>query len=159
MDPTMFDRLTRLLAGRPSRRRVVRGLAAAVVGGVAVAGVGEEAAAACVEAGSDRTCNRDHECCGDRVRCRDHRCECRSGARICREDGKDRCFGRQDPNHCGRCGKRCRSGETCKSGRCRGGVSTCTATGLCGTGRPACCEGLTCSAGRPEAGLGRCVPY
>lgn len=156
MDTTTFDRLTRRLAGRPSRRGVVRGLTAALLGaGIVAAGPRQDAAAACVQPGSDRRCNDNNDCCGDNATCRNRRCECKRGFRVCRQDGKDRCVDRRnDPNHCGRCGKRCKSGQRCADGRC----GNCVVEGRCGAGRPKCCAGYVCKAGRPDLGLGGCVP-
>ncbi|MCC6314733.1 MAG: hypothetical protein IT337_12065 [Thermomicrobiales bacterium] len=157
MDSAKFDRLTRVMGSHSSRRVIARGLAAAALGGAAVATIGRrETAAACAEPGSDKRCNKDNDCCGDDVRCRNHRCTCKSGFRVCRDNGKDRCVDRRtDSNHCGRCGRRCRKGQTCERGRCR--TTRCTITGPCGTGKPECCAGFACRAGRPELGLGGCV--
>ncbi|MFM9108275.1 MAG: hypothetical protein ACKOWF_16425, partial [Chloroflexota bacterium] len=109
-----------------------------------------------------RSCDRDRDCCGDDVRCRNERCQCLRGRRACRERGSVRCVDRRsDPDHCGRCGRRCRSDEWCVRGRCiryRGDGRRCVIGGFCGRGRPRCCRGFACRAGFPPAGLGICVP-
>jgi len=157
MDGTKFDQLTRLLAGQPSRRQVVRGMSATLVGGAAIAGLTHDAAA-CVDVDSNQECKNDSDCCGDDVRCENQRCNCKSGFRQCRENGKEQCFDfKNDDNHCGGCNKRCRNGESCSNGKC-GGKNNCTVTGFCGAGRPPCCAGLACKAGQPNQGLGGCVP-
>jgi hypothetical protein len=158
VDSDKFDRLSRLLAARPSRRAALRAFGAVALGG-AVAAPGREAAAACADPGSNDRCNRDNDCCGDDVRCRGNRCECRSGYRSCREDGRDRCVARRDnPDHCGGCNKRCRNDEECDGDRCvKADEDRCVVGGRCGVGRPPCCAGLACRAGQPELGLGGCV--
>jgi hypothetical protein len=157
MDSSRFDRLTRLLASKPTRRNLVRGLfATAAVSAVAQA---EPAAAACTEAG-ERRCRRNSDCCGDNVRCRQNECRCRSGYRICRQNGKNQCVDRRtDPRHCGRCDRRCKRDQVCEGGRCRRSAEgACTIYGFCGAGRRPCCAGFACRAGQPAAGLGGCVP-
>ena len=62
MDSTRFDRFTRLLATRASRRRVLEGLAAGTLAGVAsLGGMGREAAAQC-PCGPDLVCAPDGSC-------------------------------------------------------------------------------------------------
>lgn len=156
MESTRFDRITRTLASAPSRRTMLRG----ALGLAAVAAVPAIPAAACVDVDSNRDCQRDNDCCGKDSRCRNGRCQCKSGFRACRDNGQVRCFDRRnDADHCGGCGKRCRNGESCVQGSCTyGGDGNCTIHGFCGAGRPNCCPGFACRAGQPDAGLGGCVP-
>jgi hypothetical protein len=158
VDSNKFDGLARVFANASSRRTLVRGIAATVLGAGVVTGVGAREAFACVDVGSSQKCKNDNDCCGDDVRCRNQKCKCRSGFRKCRENGKDQCFDlKNDDDHCGSCNKRCRNGESCSSGKC-GGNGNCTVRGFCGAGRPPCCAGLACRAGQPNLGLGGCVP-
>lgn len=146
MDSRTFDRLTRGLAGEGSRRGILRGIASAALGAVAIGGAAREAAA-CVDVDSNRRCNRDNDCCGDDARCRNNRCSCKSGFRACRQNGKVQCFDRRnDDEHCGRCGRRCKSGDTCQNGRCRPDGGVCADLGQPCNDIP-CCAGLRCAAG------------
>lgn len=160
MDSTKFDRLARVLAASPSRRSVVRGLAAAALGGLIV-GKGDA-----VEARVGQSCNRNRNCgenevCGGNGECR---CSDKAGIRQCRDgDGRDICVDvRSNNDNCGECGNRCPNRKECRRGRCRRREEdtndNCTITGPCGSGAQSCCAGFACTSGQPAAGLGGCTP-
>ena len=158
MDSLKFDRLTRMLASQPTRRNVVRGVLG--MAAITVAAPAMPAAASCVDVGSNDECSRDGDCCGSDNRCHNKRCECKSGYRVCRENGKEQCFDRRnDDQHCGGCNRRCKNGNVCVNGSCKpkDEDGNCTIGGFCGVGRAACCAGFRCAAGQPELGLGGCV--
>jgi hypothetical protein len=90
-------------------------------GGCAVACVPEEPRAAC----QDRVCGTTENSCGETVHCgfcrADQVCDAEDGTCACHPT-RTECGGAcvataADPNHCGRCGRRCPSG-TCIGGEC-----------------------------------------
>ena len=152
MDSSKFDRLARVLASAPSRRSVLRGLAATALGG-AIVGKGDAA-----EARVGQSCNRNRNCgenevCGGNGECR---CNDKAGIRQCRDgDGRDICVDvRSDNDNCGECNNRCPNRKECRRGRCRrvegdddGGNDRCAEIGQrCDDGL-SCCSGLACRAG------------
>jgi len=185
MDPSSFDRLSRLLARATTRR----GAIAAVVAGLAgVAGVDPAAAIPpqCTAGGA--TCTKHSQCCsstcrlvgGGGVR---RVCDCeagtaRCGGRCVRIDTAERCgscdvsckAGEQccngkcravktDEANCGACGVKCAAGQTCCKGVC---VDLDTSKGNCGacgkacTGSRICCDGACLAGGTDENNCGAC---
>lgn len=146
MDSGKLDRLARLLASAPSRRSVVRALAATAIGAGVVARA-EPAVAACREVGDRRGCKKNSDCC-DNTRCRNKKCKCKSGYDEC--DGK--CVDLDsDEKNCGRCDRTCKNNETCvkdgnRDARCRKESNRCSSLGRQCNDRP-CCAGLACKAG------------
>ncbi len=106
MEPRRFDSLARALAAGKTRRGILGGLAAFVVG---------------VHSASAQS-----SCPPGQIRNRKGDCNCPAGTDPC----PDGCFNRRsDPSNCGRCGNVCLTGEVCQKGACRcpNGV-TCGAT-------------------------------
>ena len=165
MDARRFDDLARALAGRASRRAVLRGAAGGTVAGVLV-GVGVQPAGAQCPDGQtdcDGTCvdiSSDMENCGAcgsvcestlvTVACIEGTCvrtSCPPLLTHCGDNAnlpvEEHCFDlTTDPSNCGECG------TVCESGVCTGGVCTpVDGSGEQGDLGDACSEVLTC---RPE---------
>jgi hypothetical protein len=95
MDSKRFSELTKALASGQSRRGVVKGLAAGLVGGVlGLRGRGETEAR--TKAGPGRIC-REHANCDDRLYClndsKTRRNKCTCVHTPCFNDCTDECFG------------------------------------------------------------------
>jgi hypothetical protein len=128
MDGRSFDRVARALAAGGTRRGILRGVAAGLVGGAALhesAGAARRRRPVCVAAGAN--CTRHGQCCTgvcDRVvlpgsRHPRYRCACDAGRTLC--SGK--CVDLQtDMANCGACGDVC-DGDECVDGACVGGRS------------------------------------
>jgi hypothetical protein len=122
MDDERFDRLARSIAGSPSRRQVVGGLASGALGILLGAVRPEVVAAACRKAGAN--CGRRKRCCAG-ARCLEtadggRRCQCNPGLEQC-PDG--RCHDlKTDPATCGSCFIGCAgpvgTPVTCVGGEC-----------------------------------------
>ncbi len=167
MDGTRFDRLTReLTAGDQTRRHLLRGLAAAALGGLLVriaptaAGrqrdevgdwepdAGEEADAAkrggCARL--NRTCDKDKKCCG-KLTCKRGRCRCPKGT----------------VPQGGRCVPKgtCRDDADCGGGKtCQDGICACPGNLLpCADGciQPGFCCGAECLPSGGTCEDGACV--
>ncbi|MEA2528244.1 MAG: hypothetical protein QOF01_3282 [Thermomicrobiales bacterium] len=130
MDGTQFDSIARTWATGMSRRRALRGLAAAVVG-LVVAPVARSEAAVCYASGE--SCNADSECC--QGTCTLGYCRCPAGKVNCNGLCRDNCDGcptgfrkcngicrdlKTDSTNCGICGNTCRKGSHCSNGKCCG---------------------------------------
>ena len=133
-----FDDLARLVSEDIPRRtalgRIGAFMAAFVIGGPAEA----------LGASHRKKCPKGHVLCGSRCcpkgySCHTHKgkktCTCASPKRVCNGTCLDV---RSDPKHCGSCGKRCKSGEHCVSGRCKAIKSS---TGQ-QTQTPTCSDGV-----------------
>ncbi len=172
MDGGRFDRLTKAVAWRATRRGVFRGLAR----GAFAAGLGQfdrgDAAAACRQV--REACATTADCCA-RSRCegtgrcaREGRptgncqCRCNPGLKNC--DG--RCRNTLiDPKNCGGCGsadpdfvcgadQACQDGACVDSGICPGGEAECESAPGVGTG--VCCDPLKapcCAQSAPGGGF------
>jgi hypothetical protein len=144
MDGQRFDRLTRMIA---SRRGVVRGLAAVVIGGSALGVADADARISTCRRGR-QTCQRDNQCCsgqcrrGIEVQLKDrNRCACEDGWHFCGHACIDPL---NDEHNCGVCGARCPAGSTCCGGECvdlRDNERHC---GACGND---CASNIECVAG------------
>ena len=118
MDRMTFDRLSVAI----SRRGVVRGIAAMVAGGTALAGAdGTLAVTRRTCRQLRQSCTRNDQCCGGycerrkSVQRRDRfRCACGIGYGLC--DGV--CTELGTDEHCSSCGDACTALETCFSGAC-----------------------------------------
>lgn len=96
MDGPRFDSLTRSLAGRPSRRGMLRALGAGLAAVAGLAAHGQADAAKGTGGGKPQG-------------------RCATGQTNCRGD----CVNIQkDPNHCGACNTICPPDETCYQGAC-----------------------------------------
>ncbi len=131
MDGAWFDSVAKSWASGTSRRSILRGLAAAVVGLAAAPAARSEAAVTCIAAGE--ACNFDVECCVGT--CTFGVCRCPAGKVNCNGFCRDNCDGcptgfrkcngicrdlKSDRNHCGFCGNTCRKGSHCSNGTCCG---------------------------------------
>jgi hypothetical protein len=112
MDGPRLDGIARTIATGMGRRRVAAGVAAALLGGLALP---RPAAAACKNPG--RRCDRNQDCC-DGAECRGRECRCKTGRAEC---GNDCVKTDTDEQHCGRCNRRCDGGAVCRDGLCEGG--------------------------------------
>jgi hypothetical protein len=130
MDVSRFDSIAKTLAVDTSRRRVLRGIAAAVAG-LIVAPVARGQAATCYAAGD--SCNVDSECCVGT--CGYGYCRCPAGKTNCNGLCLDNCQGcptgwikcngvchdlKTDNGNCGACGHACPKGSHCSNGKCCG---------------------------------------
>ncbi len=133
MDARSFDRLTRSIGARLTRR----GALTALVGLAGVASSGGDAGATrrvCRPLG--QKCLRNDQCCSARCdtarstpRSRRNRCGCGALA-TCGQTCIDLAV---DTDNCGACGHVCGAGFTCEDGACFCGASTCAAgEGCCG---------------------------
>jgi hypothetical protein len=147
VDETTFDGLSRCFATRDTRRRGLRLLAGAILGG-GLLGLPtvEMASAACSRL--NQRCGKGKKCCAGTV-CRSGKCRCKSGLLAC----SGRCVDtRTDPANCGGCGKPCTPGQACAGGVCTGcpdGQKACD--GRC-IPRNTCCRDADCTEGK------RCQP-
>jgi hypothetical protein len=174
MDDRRFDALTKSLADRPSRRRLLRAVVTgAAAWGAAALGVGSAAAQtdevcagggrvdpACRGAG--RLCRECANCCSGICGPKDatgrRRCACPSGAEACGDACVDPATAyRSDPANCGACGRRCsapaNARATCAGGTC--GFACTSGYKLCsGACIPtaACCTAADC----PAPAVGTC---
>jgi hypothetical protein len=183
MDQNRFDTLTRALAERPSRRRVLQALAGALTASVAaVAGRGVDAAPRCKRVG--QACQTSADCCPGDLGNGDVYCAstgkkgktcraCPSGTVACK-GGCVNVAG-TDSSNCGACGHICTGGSTCVSGACAcpSGQTLCGGScvdvagsdsancGACGhvcAGGSACVAGVcTCGAGQHVDANGACT--
>ena len=141
MNDATFDRLTRLLGSRPSRRQLLKGM----VGGgtLAVAGLTravDQVAAQCLEDGE--TCTSGTECCGG---------ACSASLGVCVT--MDTCVADGDP---------CTDGTECCGGACSASMGVCVtmdclANGDACTDSAACCSGLCTDQGVCAPPDGMCV--
>lgn len=180
MDPTRFDDLARLVAARPTRRRLV-GLLVGLVGGALAARAPAPVAAACGAGcvpcpgfpdnclccgeGALACCPKEQpggcvlggQCCVDTdcpgaFVCQGARCVCPEGLTACSGSCTDTS---RDEANCGRCGHACRRGQACCDGACvpcpRGGSCAGQAC-VCPPDRPDNCLNLVCI--DPKKGVG-----
>jgi hypothetical protein len=134
VDRRRFDEFALTVAGvGSSRRAALRALGAALLWAAGTAGfaLGDEAAAkGCSTKG--KRCERDGQCCSRR--CRKGACaRCPKGTKAC---GHTCVRTKDDPKHCGGCGRRCVAGQACVGGACRCGGARCDG----------CCDGEQCLA-------------
>lgn len=109
METPRIDTVARLMAGGIGRRQVSRGLAAALLGGLALP---TAALAGCKKMG--KKCSSSSQCC-KHGRCKNGRCRCKGRYDEC--NGK--CYNLdKHKKHCGSCGNRCSSAEICQHGSC-----------------------------------------
>jgi hypothetical protein len=121
MDGSRFDCVAKSWANGISRRTILRGLAASVIGLVAAPAARSEAAITCYAAG--QACNFDVECCVGT--CTFGVCRCPAGKVNCNGLCRDTCNVicrdlKSDSNNCGFCGNTCRKGSHCANGKCCG---------------------------------------
>jgi len=96
MDPTRFDAIARNLAAPQTRRGLLGGLVALVVGA--------------------RAASAQTACPPGQIRNTKGQCTCPAGTDAC----ADGCFNKKtDLANCGRCGQACLSGEICQKGECK----------------------------------------
>jgi hypothetical protein len=118
--------------GETSRRATLRALGAALLGaaaGAAGIALGDGAAAKGCFARGGR-CRRDGQCCSGK--CRQGTCTpCPKGKKAC---GHACVRTKDNPKHCGGCGRRCVAGQSCVGGACLCGGANCAG----------CCDGTTC---------------
>jgi hypothetical protein len=185
MDPSSFDRLSRLLARAATRRAAIGAVVAALTGAATVTGADADTAQ-CVAGG--KSCRRNSQCCsgtcrlvgGSGVR---RVCDCDAGTARCDgacvsidtpercgscnvscKPGEECCGGRcravkTDENHCGACGVKCAAGETCCKGVCVDLETSKTNCGACGkrcAGSNICCDGACLAGGTDENNCGAC---
>jgi hypothetical protein len=159
MDGQRFDRLTRMIA---SRRGVVRGLAAVVIGGAALGVADADARISTCRRGR-QTCQRHNQCCSEEclrgvgVPLKDrNRCAC--------EDGLTQCGSRcvdlaTDDRNCSACGATCAAGSTCCGGVCvdlRHDANHCGACSDPCAASSSCCNGVCRNLGADEGNCGTC---
>ena len=121
MDGLGFDRFTRLLVTRTSRRRALQGTTGGALAGM-LAGFGiQEATAACVKLGQ-KGCKgpQNKKCCPGAVcnggtKTKTGRCVCKGSLTQCGTKCVDTETNKQ---HCGDCGQTCGEGQTCALGAC-----------------------------------------
>jgi len=163
MDQNRFDALTRTLAERPTRRRVMKLLAASAAGGLAtLTGRGTDAAPRCKRI--DQACQTSADCCPGTLGNGHVFCDTSTKRKTCQacSSGTVACNGGcvnvtgSDSANCGACNNACTGGTVCSNGQCCpsgqaacNGVCTDVATdeancGACGT---PCGAGLVCVAG------------
>ncbi len=154
-----FDELTKGLAsGSVSRRKVLRMMGGALVGGLLASIPGVALAqgkpAPCP---SGKKCGRN--CCPHAsFVCSRGKCACPTGTTSCGGQCVDPTIFQTDPSNCGSCGNVCAGGKTCQAGGCAcpagqtdcGGVCRDLATdelncGICGS---ACGTGQSCVGGQ-----------
>jgi hypothetical protein len=153
MDGQRFDEITKALATGASRRQILRGVVAGLVGALASGLSREHAAAARRCKGAGGKCTADRDCCqDDPARCADGKC-CPK-PRYCASTGT-----------CCPPGLKCCGDGECTAGSCRKAQGeACTAGTECASSF--CVDGVCCDAacaGECEActladSLGTCVP-
>jgi hypothetical protein len=156
-----FDDLARIVSEGIPRRTALRRIGA-FVAALALSGPAEALGAT-----RKKKCPKGHALCGSHCcptgyTCHTHRgrkaCACTSPKKVC----SGTCINpKTDPRHCGSCGKKCKSSETCGNGRCvahktspaaptcsdgiRNGNETDVDCG--GPTCPKCATGKTCASG------------
>jgi hypothetical protein len=139
VDPDRFDELALAAATEPvSRGRVLKMLAAVLLGGGGLLMSADAAEAACKRVG--QRCGRRRGRCCSNARCTNGVCVCKSGFTNCSGRCRDLNNSR---NHCGVCFRECASNEVCQSGDCcRPSFTLCTDVCQAGSDCSACCSGF-----------------
>lgn len=162
MDGERFDRVTRAIFRRVSRRRAIF---FAILGLAAARRLGEVEVSEGRGRRRQRRCRRGQRRCGGRCRnLRTDRENCGACGLVCALPGFIRCCGGRcvipsaDFRNCGACGRVCQFGESCCDGRCVDRNSDPEACGFgfeCGVrcGPHAVCEAGAC---RCDDASGRC---
>jgi hypothetical protein len=135
-----FDELAKGLAsGEVSRRKALKMMGAALLGGTLASVPGMAWAAS-----NPKRCGSLRVCPGDTVclqKGKNPQCGCPSGTQLC---GTNQCVDtKTDPSNCGSCGNACAAGQSCQRGQC---VVSC-GSGTCPAAYPQCCQGIGDSAG------------
>jgi len=140
-----FDELARGLAdGTLSRRRALRMIGGALVGGVLASIPGTALAAKPAPCPSGKKCGK--RCCPDAsFVCSKGNCACPSGTTNCGGTCVNLTTFQTDPQNCGNCGNICPPGTNCSSGEC---------VSLCSGGQICCCQCSYCQV--DENGI--CIP-
>ena len=140
-----FDGLARGLAdGTISRRRALRMIGGALVGGVLASIPGMAWAAKPAPCPSGKKCGK--RCCPDAsFVCSKGNCACPSGTTNCGGTCVNLTTFQTDPQNCGTCGNICPPGTACSSGEC---------LSLCSGGQSCCCQCSYCQV--DENGF--CIP-
>jgi hypothetical protein len=130
-----FDELAKGLAsGTMTRRKALRLVGAAVVGGTLASVPGVAWAAS-----NPKRCGSLGVCPGDTVclqKGKNPQCGCPSPTQLC---GTNQCVNTQtDSSNCGSCGNACAAGQSCQGGQC---VVSC-GSGTCPATAPQCCQGI-----------------
>lgn len=175
----VLDQLARSIGQRLPRRTIVRGVAAVLFGGAAVAAAEPAQALPRLRCRAYGTgCTRGTQCCSGSCDTRRqaprnvrNRCACPVGTARC--DGACLDLSINEDN-CGACGNQCLSGEFCVSGTCVCGLTTCydacvdldTSVDHCGGCGDACkpteicvSGNCGCPAGTEECNGVACVDY
>lgn len=139
MDDGRFDALARHVGEATDRRRVVKTLAAGMLGTVG-AWFGLHAPGA--EAGCNRTgrrCKRNNDCCSRRCRKRNGRClDCKRGTKLC--------------------GERCIPDDACcEDGECSGGMTCQDQSCACPANAPTNCLGTCRNLSNDDRNCGGCT--
>jgi hypothetical protein len=123
MDGSKFDRFVRALSASTTRRGIVRGVVAGLIGGAALnesAGATTGRRSVCRNAGA--SCTRNAQCCSGNCETRRavprrdrFRCACEEGHTLCRTGCSDL---QTDVKNCGGCGVVCEGSDTCVDGVC-----------------------------------------
>jgi hypothetical protein len=139
VDPERFDELAVAAATEPlSRGRVLKMLAAVLLGGGGLLMSADAAEAACGRVG--QRCGRRRGRCCSNASCTNRVCVCKTGFTNCSGRCRDLNNSR---NHCGICGRECASNEVCQSGDCcRPSFTPCTDVCAAGSNCDACCSGF-----------------
>ncbi len=176
MDESRFDDITRFMADRPSRRKVLAAMAAAISGSLASVGTAL-GAPRCKRV--NQACQTTADCCpgpnaNGNVYCK----QVKKSAKVCATcpaETPTACNGgcvdtNDDSLNCGTCGTVCHGTTSCVNGSCQcpAGLHLC-ADGSCkeccgdtdcdylGPGaNPKCCDGMCVSLRRDENNCGAC---
>jgi hypothetical protein len=113
-DSSLDELAKGLASGTISRRKVLRWVGSALVGGVLASVPGVAWAAKPAPCPSGVKCGRN--CCPNvSFACSKGKCACPPGTTLCNGNCADL---QSDPNNCGSCGNTCPSGQQCRNGDC-----------------------------------------